>query len=554
MPGEFEQELQNRMQDFRVSPGPELWKQVAAALPEEKRKRRFIFWWLLPIGLLLAGGIWYMTGNRQTETGAKRQLVSQNDTAADGGIQATIKPADSLADGSKHIITASPKTTHSKLIVKTAPVLNAVKQNQAAIATNKADLNQTKPGVKSKVNVLTRPGAAYPSKPLAKTNQRQEVTLETTVGKTISFAASKTGSGGKTRIVTTGDPGFEVETGKPSFKLALKDRKAIIAIKDPPVWAGSDSSTANSFTEMYNHTPTTAGFIVSKDITSNIPMGKLVKTADVLNGSNSGISGGHDSSATETLVTGTSKQPVVAKKKAGLLKWGFYIAAGSSNAEDKLFGSMEKSLNYASNISQGTTVIYASPSQPTAGFSYAIGTERLLTVDKYWQWYTAVQYGFMSNHQKTGSRKDSSLIIYDNSGYNNSLSSTTTTIHGFYYSGTTTSHTNTIHQLSLQTGLRYVMNPLAKRPLGIRVGVNVNQQFATNQLLYDSYQNIYYYSHTATRHFTTGMILGLDWMLARKLTVGGFFQYNFSAINKLEAGRNLHWRAGGLRLSIPFGK
>ena len=52
---DFEKRVQQRMEELKLSPSPEVWEQVASRIREKKR-RRFIFWLLLP-GLLLGGGI-----------------------------------------------------------------------------------------------------------------------------------------------------------------------------------------------------------------------------------------------------------------------------------------------------------------------------------------------------------------------------------------------------------------------------------------------------------------------------------------------------------------
>jgi hypothetical protein len=58
---EFEKQVQEKMEDFRLNPSASVWKNVEDEL-REKRKKRIIFFFLLPAAiLLLLGSVYYFT-------------------------------------------------------------------------------------------------------------------------------------------------------------------------------------------------------------------------------------------------------------------------------------------------------------------------------------------------------------------------------------------------------------------------------------------------------------------------------------------------------------
>ena len=58
MQGSFEKDVQNKMDELRLTPSAAVWEKVDAEIKVEKKKRHGIFWFLLA-GLLLAGGGWW---------------------------------------------------------------------------------------------------------------------------------------------------------------------------------------------------------------------------------------------------------------------------------------------------------------------------------------------------------------------------------------------------------------------------------------------------------------------------------------------------------------
>jgi hypothetical protein len=104
----FEKEMQQRMEELRLTPSAEVWDEVERRIRKEKKKRRILFW--LPLLCLLGGGlvtsgIWL--AKRKTDhprtsiTGSNLPLPvpSKNETSIPPKINGTsVAPADGNAD------------------------------------------------------------------------------------------------------------------------------------------------------------------------------------------------------------------------------------------------------------------------------------------------------------------------------------------------------------------------------------------------------------------------------------------------------------------------
>ncbi len=59
----FEQQAKQLLGEFELTPKKELWEKVRKEIQPEKRKRRFVFWWLLPVIMAGASFIYYLAGD-----------------------------------------------------------------------------------------------------------------------------------------------------------------------------------------------------------------------------------------------------------------------------------------------------------------------------------------------------------------------------------------------------------------------------------------------------------------------------------------------------------
>src|SRR4051812_29977865 len=72
MQNEFEKQVREKMKELNLVPSAPVWDRVEEQIRQKKDRRRAIIW--LPLlGLLLAGGIWWLNdaGNQPTFSGAE---------------------------------------------------------------------------------------------------------------------------------------------------------------------------------------------------------------------------------------------------------------------------------------------------------------------------------------------------------------------------------------------------------------------------------------------------------------------------------------------------
>ena len=65
---DFEKQVQQKMEELQLRPSAEVWTEVEKEIRKDKRKRRVIFWWLLP--LLITGGLatWWLLPSKQNSS------------------------------------------------------------------------------------------------------------------------------------------------------------------------------------------------------------------------------------------------------------------------------------------------------------------------------------------------------------------------------------------------------------------------------------------------------------------------------------------------------
>ena len=545
------------MQDFRISPGPQVWKQVEAALPNEKRKRWFAFWWLLPIGLLLGGTIWYASGIDKPKAIAEKHLTIQDGTGGDSLKQ--LQQVGRRADTAKPMLLAKAEQIDKQHPIQQVPITNEGKTSTAITTKAQPETISQSTVETNKIQKLTentvfvKPIKIMPAKTKRKTIEPQPGFVKTAAANREHLLPAKQQTSGMP-FLTIPDDDKEKNVKN---DLLIKIPKAGKTVATNVYQTGTDYLNQEQ-KKIEKYLPTSDSTIknVSNGSNQNMTRVEAAITATIISPALITPYNSNDSAAA---VNSPAAQPTPSsteKKNNNKNEWQFFAAVGISNTKQNLFGSSNKSLAEAlqNNVGSGTgSAAFSSTAQkPTPGFSYTAGAERLQNMGKQWQWYAAFQYNFLSNHQRTGARKDSSFSTFDNSGFSNASSRNTTTVPGFYYPGSNITHTNTVHQLGLQTGLRYTLNPTAKKPLSLRGGVMANWQVATTQLLYNATKGAYYYAPTDTHHFTMGTQLGLDWKIGKGLSIGAFVQYNFTKINKVEMATYLRWQMSGVRVAIPL--
>src|SRR5215831_9855336 len=72
---EFEKQVREMMEKFRIAPSDSVWDKVEQRIPKEKRRRRWVVFFLLFAGLTVSGYVMY---NNYYRAGVKENTVAGN--------------------------------------------------------------------------------------------------------------------------------------------------------------------------------------------------------------------------------------------------------------------------------------------------------------------------------------------------------------------------------------------------------------------------------------------------------------------------------------------
>jgi hypothetical protein len=163
MQGEFEKQVQQKMDSLRLVPSEPVWEQVHDAIKKRNDRRRFLFFFLLAL-LTGAVGLWYFTATNRDATPQHSSVISQkNSPATEKNTTKIIPPATML-----------PVTTPGGSFKKSSEKLSA----RFAITITKKQRVMKQAGTKE----LTSPGG----NPV-----QQSIELKSTPGLTINAAEDK---------------------------------------------------------------------------------------------------------------------------------------------------------------------------------------------------------------------------------------------------------------------------------------------------------------------------------------------------------------------------
>jgi Outer membrane protein beta-barrel domain len=163
---EFEKQVQQKMEELKLSPADAVWEKVEAGLPAEKKPRRRIFFILLLAGLLTASLLlWnkFDTANKQVAANdtAVKENVLQNNTAQNKDKKETPSGTEIIArQNSNDAIKIKPGSSN---VDKTSGTIKIKSKPKSEVAiNNKPDINSIIAKVKTKavVKIKTKIPAA----------------------------------------------------------------------------------------------------------------------------------------------------------------------------------------------------------------------------------------------------------------------------------------------------------------------------------------------------------------------------------------------------------
>jgi hypothetical protein len=134
---EFEKQVQQKMDELKFPPSPEVWTEVEKHIRKEKRRRRVIFWWLMPL-LLVGGGVYYYSVREKVEVEENVKVEDRKDRPtipatqeisnipANPGLDATSKTGYGQSPeqgnrGNFTVASSAPDKTNAELEVSITP-------------------------------------------------------------------------------------------------------------------------------------------------------------------------------------------------------------------------------------------------------------------------------------------------------------------------------------------------------------------------------------------------------------------------------------------------
>lgn len=272
-------------------------------------------------------------------------------------------------------------------------------------------------------------------------------------------------------------------------------------------------------------------------------------------------------SAAKGVDASQAKQQVTKTQPPRPWKFGFSAAAGASSSVGPriqqqiiatpyygtLYGggtlTLLPGVNYGSLA--GYNVQYSSPNPPRPKASFSLGFFAEKPISHRLSLSIGLSYQYNSTQTKTGAYVDSNISVSSNG-------SMTVTKDGFYQQGTSRSYTNAYHVIQLPLVADYLISKTNKIPLTAELGLSVGEIIASNALLYD-YPNFVYFkqSHAISQTQATATAALLLGIRSQHITyrLGPQVQYGMTNLWKPDNGQNQHMMFLGIKLAmIPWQK
>jgi hypothetical protein len=430
---EFEKQVQNQLDDLQLSPSASVWKNVEAQIRKRKR-RRTIFFFILPLLLLLGGYSIYQFNVNQ-----------ESHSAADTGIGNKDQQTSQKADISTGELENNPVAR------KENPVGINNHQNQNNPSSTKHDLDPGKINTQldkpdHRIDQPSRPATDNPHLPSAPGKEDRMNPKNT------SKPDSK-----KPGNIRDGNGQSNIETITP---VAGKITAPVTNTNENP--AASDRALPVN--------PTIKS--LPKDtVAANDTAFAVLEPTD---------------KDTEVVVRNTEEKTKIRVAPIRKIRWGADMSAGLVSNQTSLL-SLEKSFapnrdSYnGSPISggAGNPMATSPPSTVEAGPAFKIGAVAEVQVSKRSRFSVGLQYVYLSNRIKTGSKKDTLIMVPTGLANNFAVQ-----VDQIYRGSPQEDFTNRYHFISIPVFYHLQVNKGKKLPMQLNIGASASYMVATNALVY----------------------------------------------------------------------
>jgi hypothetical protein len=512
---DFEKQVQQKMEELKLSPADAVWEKVAAGLPAEKKPRRWVFFMLLVAGLL--GGavlLWDKFGGEDkqvvtNDTAVKENILQNNiveDSKKEKPLTAEIITAQNNNNGIKIKSgnSSSDKTT-VVVEVKNKPKSGVLVNNTLAI--NSIIANVKTVNIKAALKVKTKvPVAVEDEQELIVVPKEKDLITEN--AKTVvKVGAPVAVEDEQELIVVPKEKGLITENAKTVVKVG-----APVAVNDDVIeWA---KKTATDLSSISNNDA-----VVSKDTTI-------------------------------ATVAGINQK----KKNSLKFKYGVRVAAGSGALKKglltstALFSADARLFNNSAGVPPSIAQAISKPNNPATGIVFNIGFYAQKNINARWKFSTGLNYAYQSNIIKVGKRVDTAATFrFDVS---KSLSAD-----NYYKIGDDIKYRNKFHLIEVPLLFQWKLSK--KSPVYFEGGPTVGYLISSNALVYNSNSGAYFTDAAVFNKlllsFTAGAGINLAQNKKLPFSIGYQFGYSTSSATKKVFGKQ-HFVSSILYIKIPFKK
>lgn len=486
----FEKRVQQKMEELRLPPSAEVWKEVEKRIRKEKKRRRFIIWFFLFGALLLGGaGWWAIDAN-------KKQLSADNSVVQTTSDKKTDETTSSAEIETKNITTIEIKSDS-----------NYVNQNQ-----------------KNETQI---------------TNQPTVTKKETVANKKELLVKEIKSSKGKEEFINNSAPNaaenLSVKKEKPVLPIITKSDKPIT------IQEVGKPDSVNKFEKSVDASE-------NKKIKDSIVTDKAIVTHNPTNITKPEVTVSTDS------VEAKNTQSIAKENisKPGNNKWEFGIVgmAGSSKKSKpvSIFNNSSDALNAQPNSSSGSQagnpVPRIRPAAPGSGFSWHIGAYAQRKLNTRTGLSMGLNFASYSTTQRTGAYVDSSGV------FTGRLYSTS--VQDFYRTGAASSHKNHYNYLQMPVSFHWQINRSVKLPVIFQNGFSIGFFAGSDALVYNATSNVFYKDNKSFNKLQFSYQSGLYTKLFAKtknpFTAGILFDYQLSKLQKVNINGGNHLASFGVQL------
>ncbi|MEO6229417.1 MAG: hypothetical protein ABJB11_09985 [Ferruginibacter sp.] len=497
----FEKQVQQKMEEFRVTPASEVWQKVELEIIRKKRNWRVLLVIAFSIILLGTAGIGWWNYSFTPATN-KLSTINHSQSQPQNVINDSLKKYSensSNTPGENHTLDGFSKKADDTN--STSNLSNKIKKQERQLSEN----NTKETAVKA-LNVF---------------EERQEMISETVLKSNRKIK-------GKTKAKTN----TSISNGE---------------IEDAPDDSIFDKQNQVGKTVIYLPKIDRSGILLSKSIN------KREQTIAVKNDSSIVQLKAALQNLQEQLLVTTENKVVTANSKKSRWQFGLNLSFGISTTRNSYLGipstGEDKVFADPSQVNSGTggTANAGVPQQPSAiksGKAFVIGAFAKRSLSPRLSILTGINYKFYSTNMFIGSR-------FDSSGAFSSVAS-------YYRSGSSINYNNHFHFIEIPFSLQWKISKQSKLPLYINAGFTVTQLVNTNALQYNSSTGYYYKDNSFFKNtsvnISSKLLIDISKHNSQRFLLGPELNFNIGSMSNNGFYQKKHYSYLGISLQKAIGK